>query len=155
VLNLPWIIKPIYGIVSNFVPLFGYRRKAYRFSRTRLAAAVFFWVYLGRPSRRADRRAAGDCLYQRHGRDDRFCRYTVPGRGLQPQRAGGFAFAALMSMLDLSSALSNNLGSFFYEHDFYDRLAPLIVVSAALRTLIFLFVPLLRLGDKAAEASAR
>ena len=29
VLNLPWIIKPVYGIVSDFVPLFGYRRKAY------------------------------------------------------------------------------------------------------------------------------
>ena len=26
VLNLPWIIKPVYGIVSDFVPLFGYRR---------------------------------------------------------------------------------------------------------------------------------
>ena len=27
VLNLPWIIKPVYGIVSDFLPLFGYRRK--------------------------------------------------------------------------------------------------------------------------------
>jgi len=31
----------------------------------------------------------------------------------------------------------------------------LIVVLAALTALIFLFVPLLRLGDKAAEAPAR
>jgi BT1 family len=29
ILNLPWIIKPVYGIVSDFLPLFGYRRKAY------------------------------------------------------------------------------------------------------------------------------
>ena len=27
--NFPWIIKPIYGLVSDFVPLFGYRRKSY------------------------------------------------------------------------------------------------------------------------------
>ena len=24
---LPWVIKPLYGIVSDFLPLFGYRRK--------------------------------------------------------------------------------------------------------------------------------
>ena len=29
ILNLPWIIKPVYGIISDFLPLFGYRRKAY------------------------------------------------------------------------------------------------------------------------------
>ncbi len=27
--NLPWIIKPLYGLISDFVPLFGYRRKSY------------------------------------------------------------------------------------------------------------------------------
>ena len=30
ILNLPWIIKPVYGIVSDFLPLFGYRRKSSR-----------------------------------------------------------------------------------------------------------------------------
>src|SRR5260370_6683339 len=29
VLNFPWIIKPLFGLVSDFVPLFGYRRKSY------------------------------------------------------------------------------------------------------------------------------
>src|ERR1700761_4625650 len=29
VFNLPWIIKPVYGAFSDFVPLFGYRRKSY------------------------------------------------------------------------------------------------------------------------------
>jgi predicted MFS family arabinose efflux permease len=29
VFNLPWIIKPVYGLLSDFVPLFGYRRKSY------------------------------------------------------------------------------------------------------------------------------
>jgi len=28
IFNLPWVIKPVYGIVSDFLPLFGYRRKA-------------------------------------------------------------------------------------------------------------------------------
>jgi MFS family permease len=65
-----------------------------------------------------------------------------------PKRAEGFAFAVLMSILNLSSTASNNLGSFLYEHAFHNRLAPLIIVSAAATAAIFLFVPLLRLGDK-------
>jgi MFS family permease len=72
-----------------------------------------------------------------------------------PKRAEGFAFAALMSLLNLSSALSNIIGSFLYEHAFHNRLAPLIIVSAASTAVIFLFVPLLRLGDKRSGAAAR
>jgi predicted MFS family arabinose efflux permease len=26
---IPWLIKPVYGLISDFVPLFGYRRKSY------------------------------------------------------------------------------------------------------------------------------
>src|SRR5713101_5576760 len=26
---VPWLIKPVYGLISDFVPLFGYRRKSY------------------------------------------------------------------------------------------------------------------------------
>jgi MFS family permease len=29
VLNFPWVIKPAFGLVSDFVPLFGYRRTSY------------------------------------------------------------------------------------------------------------------------------
>ena len=73
-----------------------------------------------------------------------------------PKRAEGFAFALLMSLLNLSSAASNNIGSFLYEHAFHNRLAPLIIVSAASTAAIFLLVPLLRLGDKqAGEAVPR
>ena len=52
VLNLPWIIKPVYGIVSDFVPLFGYRRKAYLVLANLAAAAASGWViFLTTPSR--------------------------------------------------------------------------------------------------------
>ena len=44
VLNLPWIIKPVYGIVSDFVPLFGYRRKAYLILANLVATGAYFWV---------------------------------------------------------------------------------------------------------------
>ena len=44
VLNFPWIIKPVYGIVSDFIPLFGYRRKAYLVLANGAAAAAYFWV---------------------------------------------------------------------------------------------------------------
>jgi MFS family permease len=65
-----------------------------------------------------------------------------------PKRAEGFAFAALMSLLNLASALSNNIGSFLYEHAFHNRLGPLIVVSAASTAVILVLIPLLRLGDE-------
>ena len=29
VLDVPWVIKPLYGLVSDFLPLFGYRRRSY------------------------------------------------------------------------------------------------------------------------------
>jgi MFS family permease len=72
-----------------------------------------------------------------------------------PKRAEGFAFALLMSLLNLSSAFSNNIGAFLYERTFHNRLAPLILVSAASTAAIFLLVPLLRLGDKPLGAPAR
>jgi MFS family permease len=44
IFNFPWIIKPIYGAFSDFVPLFGYRRKPYLFAANAVAAGAFFWV---------------------------------------------------------------------------------------------------------------
>ena len=44
VLNLPWIIKPVYGIVSDFLPLFGYRRKTYLVLANAAAAGAYCWV---------------------------------------------------------------------------------------------------------------
>jgi MFS family permease len=39
--NLPWIVKPIYGLVSDFVPLFGYRRKSYLILASILATLAY------------------------------------------------------------------------------------------------------------------
>jgi len=36
--TLPWLIKPLYGLLSDFVPLWGYRRKSYFLLTTALAA---------------------------------------------------------------------------------------------------------------------
>jgi MFS family permease len=72
-----------------------------------------------------------------------------------PQRAEGFAFAALMSITNLSAALSDNIGSFLYEHLFDRHLDPLILVSAAFTAMAFAFVPMLRLRGKRAGTAAR
>jgi predicted MFS family arabinose efflux permease len=72
-----------------------------------------------------------------------------------PQRSEGFAFAALMSITNLSGALSDNIGSLLYEHAFHRHLDPLILVSAAFTALAFAFVPLLRLHDKRPGEPAR
>src|SRR6202012_5693870 len=42
--NLPWIIKPVYGLISDFVPLFGYRRKSYLLLANAAAILGFIWV---------------------------------------------------------------------------------------------------------------
>jgi MFS family permease len=60
-----------------------------------------------------------------------------------PERSEGFAFAALMSVINLATPLSDTIGAFLYERLFHQTLAPLIVVSAAFTALIFLLVPLL------------
>ena len=44
VFNLPWIIKPLYGMVSDFLPLFGYRRKSYLIVANVAAIVGYFWV---------------------------------------------------------------------------------------------------------------
>ena len=46
VFNLPWIIKPVYGLISDFVPLFGYRRKSYLVIANVAATAGYCWVTL-------------------------------------------------------------------------------------------------------------
>src|SRR6266540_5781209 len=37
---VPWLIKPIYGLLSDFVPLFGYHRKSYLILTSATAAAA-------------------------------------------------------------------------------------------------------------------
>jgi MFS family permease len=44
IFNLPWIIKPIYGAFSDFLPLFGYRRKTYLLAANIVAVGGFLWV---------------------------------------------------------------------------------------------------------------
>jgi len=66
-----------------------------------------------------------------------------------PRRAEGFAFAGLMSIMNLSDLCSSTVGAWLYEHLFHERLAPLIVVSAASTAVALVLVPLLRLDDEA------
>ncbi len=66
-----------------------------------------------------------------------------------PPRAEGFVFAALLSVTNLATPLADNVGSFMFEDVFARSLAPLILVSAAATAVVFLLVPLLRLGDRA------
>jgi predicted MFS family arabinose efflux permease len=65
-----------------------------------------------------------------------------------PRRAEGFAFAILMSIINLATALADNLGSYLFTHVFHGKLAPLVVLSAAFTAFAFVLVPLLHLGDK-------
>src|SRR5204862_365372 len=45
IFNFPWIIKPVYGIFSDFVPLFGYRRKGYLIAANIVATGAFLFRY--------------------------------------------------------------------------------------------------------------
>jgi MFS family permease len=44
--TLPWLIKPVYGLVSDFVPLLGRRRQSYFLVASGLAAAAGAWLGL-------------------------------------------------------------------------------------------------------------
>src|SRR3978361_720142 len=44
VLDVPWIIKPLWGAISDFVPLFGYRRRPYLVIASLAAFFAFAWV---------------------------------------------------------------------------------------------------------------
>jgi predicted MFS family arabinose efflux permease len=41
VLNFPWVIKPVFGLISDLVPLFGYRRTSYLLLASAAAAAGY------------------------------------------------------------------------------------------------------------------
>jgi MFS family permease len=41
---IPWMVKPIYGLLSDFVPIGGYRRKSYLLIMNLLAAGAFCWA---------------------------------------------------------------------------------------------------------------
>jgi predicted MFS family arabinose efflux permease len=70
-----------------------------------------------------------------------------------PPRSEGFAFAALMSVINLATALADPIGAYMFEHWFNRGLAPLIVVSAAFTALIFVLVPLLDRGLAATRSA--
>lgn len=42
--SLPWVIKPLYGLISDYVPLFGYRRKTWLMVLNLLGASGFLWL---------------------------------------------------------------------------------------------------------------
>lgn len=44
VLTIPWVIKPLYGLISDFVPLLGYRRKTWLVLMNGMAALAFLWL---------------------------------------------------------------------------------------------------------------
>lgn len=60
-----------------------------------------------------------------------------------PEGAEGFAFAGMMSILNLAEPLANTTGSILYEHVFNQHLTPLIIVSATATGLVYFLVPLM------------
>jgi len=43
-LIIPWIIKPLYGLLSDFVPVLGYRRRPYLILFNLLSVGGFLWI---------------------------------------------------------------------------------------------------------------
>lgn len=43
-LVFPWMIKPLYGLISDYLPLFGYRRKSYLLILNLVAAGSFLYL---------------------------------------------------------------------------------------------------------------
>ena len=51
---IPWLIKPVYGLLSDFVPLFGRRRQSYFLLSCSVAAAAGLLLVWGDPISRGD-----------------------------------------------------------------------------------------------------
>jgi MFS family permease len=68
-----------------------------------------------------------------------------------PSRAEGFAFAGLMSIMNLAELTSSTVGAWLYDHVFDGRLGPLIIVSAASMAFTLVLVPLLRLDGSSSR----
>jgi MFS family permease len=60
-----------------------------------------------------------------------------------PEGAEGFAYAGMMSIINLATPLSDTLSSALYEHVFHQHLVPLILISAAATGLVFFLIPLM------------
>lgn len=59
-----------------------------------------------------------------------------------PKGAEGFAFAAMMSVLNVAQPLADTIGSVLYQHVFNEQLPPLIVLSAVATGLVFFLIPM-------------
>jgi len=47
IVMLPWTVKPLYGLVSDSVPLWGYRRRSYMVVSSLLGAIAWGWLAVG------------------------------------------------------------------------------------------------------------
>ncbi len=70
-----------------------------------------------------------------------------------PEGAEGFAFAAMMSIVNLSAPLSDTMGSALYQHVFNQTLTPLILVSASSTAVVFFLMPLMVFRKKSSAAA--
>jgi len=70
-----------------------------------------------------------------------------------PPGAEGFAFAGLMSVINLATPLSDTIGAFLYEHVFHQTLAPLILVSAAFTGFVLVLMRLFRIEGRPAGSA--
>ena len=43
-LDVPWMIKPVYGLISDFLPICGSRRRSYLIAANLLGVAAFAWL---------------------------------------------------------------------------------------------------------------
>ena len=71
-----------------------------------------------------------------------------------PEGAEGFAFAGMMSIINLANPLSDTLGSALYQHVFHQQLTPLIIISAAATGLVFFLIPLLAYKHRSPAVTA-
>jgi MFS family permease len=66
-----------------------------------------------------------------------------------PEGAEGFAFAGMMSIVNLTNPIADTLGSVLYEHVFDRQLPPLILVSAVATGLVYFLIPFVTERDDA------
>jgi hypothetical protein len=65
-----------------------------------------------------------------------------------PDGSEGFTYALLNSIHNATTPISNQVGSYLYDHTFNHNLIPLVMVSATVTAMSLILIPLLKLGTK-------
>jgi MFS family permease len=142
IMSLPWAIKPVFGLLSDFVPLAGSRRRSYFILASAMTAAGLGFVYLHPPQSQALHSFLGVMLIATFGVafSDVLADALMVEKG-QPRGITGVLQSVQWTAMYVAAMLAGEVGGYLSQHN-RREVAFLIcgVFMAANLVVAFLFV---------------